>query len=132
MVKTDTQDARPDFLVNIVGKIPEMARPVMIWLHAVKHRRPDLLQQAFSSRVKRRPKFQSRTWEETLLYFDRLWREKFGNWDTSDFHFYGISQREGEPNRGSVLVKYEPEGRTAQTTQVAVVREGDQWFVDRW
>jgi len=113
-----------------IGNLPAMARPVFLWIGAVKEKRPDLLAQAFSSSA--RKELEGMSWTEVLRRYDELWREKFGSWRVEDFHFVGSLRSGDQPNRGIVIVAYKPPGaKVAKRTQVPVVREGENWYVDR-
>jgi hypothetical protein len=120
----------PEGLTKVIGRLPAMAQPVVVWLHAVKYQKPEILKRVFSTRVRALPDFKNRTWEEICADYGRRWREKFGDWKPADFHFQGTVQLEGKPPRGVVPVSFEPPGGAPRTAQVRVVREGDAWYVD--
>ncbi len=121
--------ARVDAIVlPKIDSLPDMARPVFLWLRAVKEKRPELLASVFSQRA--RKELGGLSWPEVLAHYDRLWREKFGNWRIADFYFDGALRPADQPDRGVVVVAYKPpHAKVARRTQVPVVREGGKWYV---
>ena len=129
VVVSPTASTDRNALVKVVGKLPAMAQPVVLWIHAVKNGDAELLARVFSSRI--RDELAGTPWKEVLVRYERLWREKFGDWNPSDFRFHGTSFTEGQRDRGAVLVSFEPPGTRPRTSQVHVVREGQSWYVDQ-
>jgi len=99
--------------------IPQ-ARPVAVWLKAVKDGNQEQLKSVFSETMRR--KFDDEGWDKVMSVYQELFRKEFGEYRDEDFSF----QFKGDENMGTVSIVYR--GKTLPGLQV--IRENNEWKVD--
>ena len=100
----------PSQAPDIAGAIPPHARPVAVWLTAVKDGDQDQLKTVFSERMRRQ--FDSEGWDNVMRTYQEVFNRAFGTYRPEDFSF----QFKGDDNRGIVSIAYK--GRTLSGLQV--------------
>jgi hypothetical protein len=103
-----------------VREITVQARPVAVWLKAVKDGDHEQLKTVFSERMRRR--FDAEGWDNVLKTYQEAFNREFGEYTPQDFSFQFV----GDENQGRVLITYR--GRTL--SGLRVVKEQNEWKVD--
>jgi len=96
------------------------ARPVSIWLSAVKNGDQDQLKTVFSESMRRQ--FDQEGWARVLMQYQISFRSVFGDYTLEDFSFAFT----GGEDRGSVLITF----KGKQLPALSVIRENTDWKVN--
>lgn len=126
---TDISDRDKPNVISNIGKLPQMARPILLLFQAVKQKEPQMLAHVFSSRINKQIKRAGLSWTQIMQEKTTTWRKKFGDWHLRDIFFEGTTYT--PPDEGEVQVSYRPPHlEKPLSIQVPVVKEGKQWYLD--
>ncbi|HEX5108440.1 MAG TPA: hypothetical protein VFV95_08345 [Vicinamibacterales bacterium] len=116
LVLSDTPAAAQ---VKVEEIVPE-ARPVLMWLDAVKIGDLDRFKTAFSERM--RQQFEKQGWATVLMTYQDNFRQAFGDYRLEDFVF----QFTGGADSGYVSIVHQGKKLPA----LSVVKEKNEWKVN--
>jgi hypothetical protein len=105
------------------GEVIPQAEPVLNWLKAAKNSDPDLLKNVFSERMVKTFKTNDKSWPELLNIYQKVFKDKFGEYDLNDFSFIF----EGGSKKGNVII-FKETGSSG--LPVYVIKEKKQWKVN--
>ena len=105
------------------GEVIPQAEPVLNWLKAAKNSDPDLLKNVFSERMIKTFKTNEKNWPELLNIYQKVFKDKFGEYDLNDFSF----TFEGGSKKGNVIIF---KGAGSSGLPVYVIKEKKQWKVN--
>ena len=114
LVRTETSAAAQDRTL-----VPQ-ARPVLVWLSAVKAGNQDALKTAFSESMRRQ--FDQAGWATVLTTYQGVFRKAFGDYALDDFAF----DFTGGAESGQVIIVH----KGNRLPGVQVIREGTDWKVN--
>ena len=109
----------PGLIAQDAEVIPQ-ARPVLVWLSAVKSGNQDQLKTAFSAAMQRQ--FEERGWGNVLMIYQEAFQKAFGDYAVADFSF----EFAGGEDRGHVNIMH----RGNKWPAVLVIRESTGWKVN--
>jgi hypothetical protein len=105
---------------QVVAETIPQARPVSLWLQAVKDGDQAQLKTCFSARMQR--ELEKEGWDNVMKIYQEVFKSEFGDYRPEDFSF----RFQGSESVGTVLISYR--GKTFPGLQV--IKEGNEWRVD--
>lgn len=102
------------------GDVPPEARPVVVWLEAVKEGDTKKLKTAFSERMQE--PFAKAGWDKVLKAYQEVFTKAFGDYRLEDFSF----KYKGDTKEGRVAISF----KDKEFPGVRVVKEKNEWRVD--